>query len=103
MPQVTVLINGHEYDVACGAGQEQRTAELAAYVDGKVKDLVASLGSIGDQRLLLLASLIIVDELWDQQNAGATNSAAARRSARLEKLTERLDSLADRLEAAGGA
>ena len=45
MPQVTVLINGHEYDVACGKGQERRTCELADYVDSKIKQLVGQLGN----------------------------------------------------------
>ncbi len=102
MPQVTVLINGHEYDVACGEGQEGRTAQLASHVDGKVKELVESVGNVGDQRLLLLASLMLVDELWDQRDAGPrapVRTDEALRSAALERLAERIDRMADRLEA----
>ncbi len=100
MPQVTVLINSHEYDVACGEGQEKRTAELAAYVDSKVKSLVAAVGNVGDQRLLLLASLLLVDELWDQKDAnskGANRADDSQRSDMLEKLADRIDQMAARL------
>ena len=97
MPQVTVLIKSHEYEVACGEGQEKRTAELAAYVDSKVKSLVAAVGNVGDQRLLLLASLLLVDELWDQQDAnskGAIRADDSQRSTMLEKLADRIDQMA---------
>ena len=104
MPQVTVLINGHEYDVACGEGQEKRTCELADYVDSKIKQLVRQLGNLGDQRLLLLASLHLVDELWDYQEAGArgtTKAVEARRADAIDALAERIESVAERIE--GGA
>ena len=100
MPQVTVLINSHEYEVACGDGQEKRTAELAAYVDSKVTSLVTAVGNVGDQRLLLLASLLLVDELWDQKDAnskGTNRAGDPQRSAMLEKLADRIDQMADRL------
>ena len=100
MPQVTVLINSHEYDVACGEGQEKRTAELAAYVDSKVKSLVAAVGNVGDQRLLLLASLLLVDELWDQKDAnskGVNRADESQRLATLEGLADRIDQMAVRL------
>ncbi len=101
MPQVTVLINGHEYDVACGEGQERRTSELANYVDRKVKELVGQLGNLGDQRLLLLASLHLVDELWDYQEAGARGTTKAvdeRRAATIDTLAERIERMAERIE-----
>ena len=57
MAQVTVQINGRNYQVACGDGEQERISGLAAFVDGKVQELVGSLGNIGDQRLLVMASL----------------------------------------------
>ncbi len=101
MPQVTVLINGHEYEVACGEGQERRTCELADYVDSKVKELVGQLGNLGDQRLLLLASLHLVDELWDYQEAGGSGTTKAldsRRAVAIDALAERIECAARRIE-----
>jgi len=65
MPQLAITVNGRSYQIACEEGQEQHLSELGAYVDKRVKDLVASVGQIGDTRLLVMASLLIADELSD--------------------------------------
>ena len=63
MPEVDVTINGRNYRVACEAGEEERLSELAAYIDDRVGTLVSTLGQIGDNRLLVMTSLMIADEL----------------------------------------
>ena len=63
MGQLAVTVNGRSYPIACEEGQEKHLAELGAYVDKRVKDLVASVGQVGDTRLLVMASLLIADEL----------------------------------------
>ena len=65
MAQVTVVINNRKYDIACDDGQEKHLTNLAQYVDGKVSDLVASVGQVGDARLLVMTSLLVADELSD--------------------------------------
>jgi cell division protein ZapA len=63
--QLAININGRSYQIACEEGQEQHLSELGAYIDKRVKDLVSSVGQIGDTRLLVMASLLIADELSD--------------------------------------
>ena len=63
MGQLAITVNGRSYPIACEEGQEKHLAELGAYVDKRVKDLVASVGQVGDTRLLVMASLLIADEL----------------------------------------
>ena len=100
MTQVTIRINGRGYEVACGPGEEERIAGLAAYVDGKVRDLVASLGDVGDQRLLVLTSLLLADELWELRESGAAaRNGGDARAASIEALADRLDRLIETLEA----
>jgi cell division protein ZapA len=102
MAQVTVQINGRNYQVACGDGEQERISGLAAFVDGKVQELVGSLGNIGDQRLLVMVSLLLADELWEQREgdpAKETNGNA-KSAAAIEALAERLDRIAARLESA---
>lgn len=65
MPQVTVTINGRNYSVACGEGEEQHLLDLASYYDKQVKILAEEVGQVGDQRLLLLGGLMIADQLSD--------------------------------------
>mgnify|MGYP002642357131 CR=1 FL=1 len=65
MGQVDISINGRNYQVACDDGQEQHLGELGEVVNEKVAALAASAGQIGESRLLLMASLLIADDLAD--------------------------------------
>ena len=65
MAQVSVRINGRHYQVACEDGQEAHLQKLAAYIDDRVSELVRDVGQVGDARLLVMASLLIADELAD--------------------------------------
>src|SRR5438045_2460526 len=69
MGQVSVPVNGRSYAITCDDGQETRIRRLAQYVDAKVAEFVGSVGQAGEARLLLLASLVIADELSDANDA----------------------------------
>jgi cell division protein ZapA len=73
MGQVAVTINGRIYRFACGDGQEARVSELSAYIQGKLNALGHDLGRIGDERLLVMAALLIADELFEAREDQATN------------------------------
>jgi cell division protein ZapA len=103
MAQVTVQINGRAYQVACGDGEQERIAGLAAYVDGKVQELVEAIGNVGDQRLLVMASLLLADEIFEGKDNSANGKAAQaekKRADAIEALAERIERLAARLETA---
>jgi cell division protein ZapA len=63
MAQVTVMIAGRSYRMACGDGDEPRLERLAAQLDGKIEELRGAFGEIGDMRLHVMAALTIADEL----------------------------------------
>lgn len=65
MGQVTVIVNGRSYRLKCGDGEEQRLIDLAEHVRQRIDDLSYEFGHAGDERLLLMATLMITDELWD--------------------------------------
>jgi cell division protein ZapA len=69
MGQVSVLVNGRNFTITCDDGQEARTRRLAQYVDTKVGQFAASVGQVGEAKLLLLAALAIADELADANEA----------------------------------
>ena len=69
MAQLTVTINGRGYPIACDDGQEEHLKKLAAYVDKRVSELATAMGQIGDTRLLVMACLLIADELSDSEKA----------------------------------
>ncbi len=109
MAQVTVTINDRRYNVACDDGQEAHLSRLGAYIDRRVSELVAAVGQIGDAKLLVMVSLLIADELSDAyaemetmksggKGAAAAAAAEVRLGESLEKLSERIESIAESLE-----
>jgi len=64
---VNVTINGRQYRMACEEGQETRLLRLAEMLESRVTDLRGKFGEIGDQRLTVMASLTIADELQDAE------------------------------------
>jgi len=65
MPLVNVMVNSRAYTIACDDGEEDHLRDLAAHVDAKVKELLTSVGQVGETRLLLMAALLIADEHHD--------------------------------------
>jgi cell division protein ZapA len=65
MPLVNVLVNGRAYTVACDEGEEDHLRELGAFLDKRVRELTTSVGQVGDSRLILMAGLVVADELSD--------------------------------------
>jgi len=65
MGQVSVSLNGRTYQLRCGDGEEKRIALLAQHLSGKIDTLVAEFGSAGHDRLLVMAALLVADELFE--------------------------------------
>src|ERR1700753_883746 len=68
MPLVNVMVNSRAYTIACDDGEEPHLKELAAHVDSKVRELLESVGQVGDQRLLLMAAVLIADEYFEARS-----------------------------------
>ncbi len=102
MAQVTVEINGRRYQIACDDGQEAHLTRLANYIDRRVDELVAAVGQIGDARLLVMASLLIADELSDAytelERVRGGDAAHAERRRADDELAARIEALAQRVE-----
>ncbi len=62
MPLVNVMVNARAYTIACDDGEEDHLRELAATVDAKAREVLSSVGQVGDARLLLMAALLMADE-----------------------------------------
>jgi cell division protein ZapA len=86
MGQVSVTLNGRTYRLACEEGEEERLLELATHVKERVEHLTLEFGQVGDDRLLLMAALLVADELWDTRRA---------LEAQIEEATEMLRQLTE--------
>lgn len=63
MPSVNIHINGREYKVACDAGEEDKLRALAQDIDDRIGSLVFRMGPRGESIMLVLAALMLADEL----------------------------------------
>ncbi len=119
MAQITVTINGRSYEVACDDGQEEHVTRLGRYVEKKVAELAGQVGQVGDTRLLVMAALMLTDELSEAygeleniregaagvggQGEGANGAGEASDSAAVESiraLARRIEGIAEGLERA---
>lgn len=108
MAQMTVRINGYAYTVGCEDGQEAHLQAMAEQVENRISNIKAVGGQSGEARLLVLASLLLADELHDlkldlaqAQAAAQTAQAHAARPARTAKdkdLARSLNRIANRAE-----
>jgi cell division protein ZapA len=75
MAQVTVTIDGKAYRMACEEGQEDHLIELSRNFDQYVGHLKRQFGEIGDLRLTVMASIMIMDELHEAKRQRAVLEA----------------------------
>ena len=112
MAHVSVTINNRTYQIACDDGQEANLVRLAGYVDKRVGQLTAAVGQVGHERLLVMASLLVADELSDafaelqklrgterrrDEGRGEADSAV---NESLTQIAERIENIARQLEQA---
>ena len=97
MASVELEIAGRRYSVACRDGEEPHLQTLAAIIDRKAREAAAAVGSMGEARQLLFASLLLADELQEARNGAPAAPASNPEEDRL--VAEALESLADRVEA----
>lgn len=98
MAQVALDINGRRFEVACDDGQEPHLRALGAEIDQRVRTLVESVGQVGEMRLLVMAGLLLADDL-DEQTGQVTGRTPARQpSAEDARTVERLNAVAERVE-----
>jgi cell division protein ZapA len=105
LAQLTVKINGYAYTVGCEDGQEAHLLAMAEEVDKRIASIKAIGPQSGEARLLALAALLLADELHDrtlevQSRGGAPQATAAPLTARLSRLAERAETIAEGMERA---
>lgn len=102
MAQVPLTINGRSYRVACDDGQEERVQELARVVDDTMQELVGRVGQVGEMQLLVMAAILLADEVEEARSAGIGGADEAEDATVvvLEACASRLEAIAERLEQA---
>jgi cell division protein ZapA len=112
MPLVNVLINNRTYSIACDDGEEEHLRGLAQLLDTRIRALTANVGQVGDARLLLMAGLLLADELSEagaklaahekeiaELRARAPDNGKASQANTEERAADALEAAAARIEA----
>ena len=113
MPLVNVLINTRAYTVACDDGEEERLRDVSQILDKRVRELASSVGQVGDTRLLVMAGLVICDELSEtlarldeiekkfaalkEKRGGDSEESENALAEMIENASERLEAIAARI------
>ena len=64
MANVSIKFNNKDYLLSCDTGQEENLKELASHLDEKYNELKRSLGNIGENKLLLITAIKMVDDYF---------------------------------------
>ena len=65
MANINVKFNNKDYLLSCDDGQEEDLINLTKFLDKKYSDLKEKLGNIGENKLLLITSIQVIDEYFD--------------------------------------
>ena len=65
MANVNIKFNNKDYLLSCDDGQEENLKELANHLDSKYSELKKNLGNIGENKLLLITAIQMVDDYFD--------------------------------------
>jgi cell division protein ZapA len=104
MAQVSLQINGYGYFLGCADGEEDHLHALAADLDRRIEEIKTTAGPSGEARLLLMAALMLSDELYElrQQNGGGTPpepKTEPKIGRRLRGIAKRAEAIAEKAEA----
>ena len=65
MANINVKFNNKDYLLSCDDGQEESLKRLTNFLDKKYSELKDSLGNIGENKLLLITTIQLIDEYFD--------------------------------------
>jgi cell division protein ZapA len=97
-----ITLRGRSFSIACAPGQEMRVQRLGEQLDDRVTQIAGAVGDIGEERLLLIAALALLDELDSaRRGVSARPETDARAIELLVQMAAKVEALADRLENEG--
>ena len=87
MANVNIKFNGKDFLLSCDDGQEEHLEELLVHINQKFTDLKNDLGNIGENKLLLITSVQILDEYFE------TNKKVEQKKTELNNLSNKFREL----------
>ena len=87
MANVNIKFNGKEFLLSCDDGQEEHLEELLTHINEKFNNLKNDLGNIGENKLLLITAVQIMDEYFE------TKKKVEQKKAELQNLSNKFREL----------
>ena len=87
MANVNIKFNGKEFLLSCENDQEEHLEELSIHLNKKFNNLKSTLGNIGENKLLLITSITVMDEYFE------TKKKVDQKIMELKNLTEKFKEL----------
>ena len=85
MANINIKFNNKDYLLSCDDGQEESLKNLTKFLDKKYSELKDKLGNIGENKLLLITTIQLIDDYFDLKQ-------------RVTKQKEKLDELANKFQ-----
>lgn len=99
MAKAEISLRGRNYSIACAPGQEDRLVTLSRELDARLRRIEQAVGDVGDERLLLVAALSMLDELSAAGSEHQPSSSGEQSAAEaLVRAAERIEALTLRVE-----
>lgn len=97
MAQIVITVGGREYAVTCRDGEEAHLRKLGTLLDARAEEARAAVGGVNETRQLLLAGLLLADEI---HSGGAPSHEVENLdiAVALEALATRVEAIASALE-----
>ncbi len=100
MGQITVMVGERSYNLGCKDGEEDRLRALAENLNSKTETLKGALGSVSETRMLLMAGLLVADEVMELRESNGSIAPTAKPVDRgLQIAEEKISDVTQRLEA----
>ena len=87
MANVNIKFNGKNFLLSCDDGQEEHLEELLTHINEKFNNLKNELGNLGENKLLLITSVQIMDEYFE------TKKKIEQKKTELENLSNKFKEL----------
>lgn len=107
MAQVTLRINGYAYTLGCQDGEEKHLEAMGAEVSTRIDGVRAAAGQSGEARMLVMASLLMADEIFElrrkleeavEPNPESQARPDPKLGRKLNRMAKRAEEIAERLE-----
>ncbi len=104
MAQITLRINGFAYTIGCKDGEEKHLEAMGAEVSRRIDGVRAAAGPSGEARMLVMAALLMADDIFELRrqleafSAMQAPAADPRLGRKLNRMAKRAEEIAAGLE-----